>query len=185
LDFFDVKGALEALFDGIGVSGWSLESGLGRPFHPGRSAAILLGSERAGSIGELHPSVASAFDLPGRVAVAEIDVVALGDALGSFTLRAVPRFPPVRRDLAFILDANVPVADVQRAIREAGGNLVSELRLFDVFAGAAVPDGKRSLAFAVDFRVPDRTLTDEEVEEAVAAVVARLATAFGGELRSG
>ena len=185
LDFFDVKGALEALFDGVGVHGWSLEPGLGRPFHPGRSAAILLGSERAGSMGELHPSVASAFDLPGRVAVAEIDVVALGDAVGSLTLRAVPRFPPVRRDLAFILDSNVPAADVERAIREAGRDLVSELRLFDVFAGAPVPEGKRSLAFAVDFRAPDRTLTDEEVEEAVTAVVAQLATAYGGELRSG
>src|SRR5207253_2795285 len=106
VDFFDVKGALEALFDAVGISDWSLEPGLDRPFHPGRSAAVLLGSERAGSMGELHPSVASAFDLPGRVAVAEIDVVALGDAVASFTLRAVPRFPPVRRDLAFILDAS-------------------------------------------------------------------------------
>jgi phenylalanyl-tRNA synthetase beta chain len=91
----------------------------------------------------------------------------------------------VRRDLAFILDASVPAADVERSIREAGGDLVSELRVFDVFAGAPVPEGKRSLAFAVDFRAPDRTLTDEEVEEAVAAVVGRLSTAFGGELRSG
>jgi phenylalanyl-tRNA synthetase beta chain len=180
-----VKGALEALFDAVGISDWSLEPGLDPPFHPGRSAAVLLGSERAGSMGELHPSVASAFDLPGRVAVAEIDVVALGDAVASFTLRAVPRFPPVRRDLAFLLDASVPAAAVERSIREAGGDLVSELRLFDVFAGAPVPEGKRSLAFAVDFRAPDRTLTDEEVEEAVAAVVARLASAFGGELRSG
>jgi phenylalanyl-tRNA synthetase beta chain len=91
----------------------------------------------------------------------------------------------VRRDLAFILDASVPAADVERSIREAGGDLVSELRLFDVFAGAPVPEGKRSLAFAIDFRAADRTLTDEEVEEAVAAVVGRLASAFGGELRSG
>jgi phenylalanyl-tRNA synthetase beta chain len=136
-------------------------------------------------MGEIHPSVASAFDLSGRAAVAEIDVVALGDAVGSLTLKSVPRFPPVHRDLAFFLDASVPAADVERSIREAGGDLVSELRLFDVFAGKPVPEGKRSLAFAIDFRSPDRTLTDEEVEAAVATVVDRLATAFGGELRSG
>ncbi|MFL5768030.1 MAG: phenylalanine--tRNA ligase subunit beta [Actinomycetota bacterium] len=185
VDFFDVKGALDALLGSLGITGWSLEAGLERPFHPGRSATVLFGGERAGSVGELHPSVASRFDLPARVAVAELDVVTLGEAIGSFELRPVPRFPPVRRDLAFILDSGVSADDVERSIREAGGDLVSELRLFDVFVGAPVPEGKRSLAFAVDFRAPDRTLTDEEVAEAVAAVVERIRTGFGGDLRSG
>ena len=184
VDFFDLKGSLEALFGGVGLSDWSVGPGLERPFHPGRSATLLIRSEPAGSMGELHPSVASAFDLPGRVAVAEVDVAAIRDSVGSFMLSDVPRFPPVRRDLAFVLDAGVPASEVQRTIREAGGDLVSELRLFDVFAGAPVPEGKRSLAFAVGFRAPDRTLTDAEVDEAVAAVVERLAASFGAELRS-
>jgi len=185
VDFFDLKGALEALLGGVGLSGWSLEPGLERPFHPGRSATILLGAEPAGSMGEMHPGVAAAFDLPGRAAVAELDVAALGRAVGSFALREVPRFPPVRRDLAFVLDASVPASEVERSIREAAGDLLSELHLFDVFSGTPVPEGKRSLAFAAGFRAPDRTLTDDEVDQAVATVVERLATAFGGELRSG
>jgi phenylalanyl-tRNA synthetase beta chain len=184
-DFFDLKGALEALLGAVGVSEWSLQPSLDRPFHPGRSAAIRFGSERAGSMGELHRSVAAAFDLPGRVAVAELEVSAIGDAVGSFALRDVPRFPPVRRDLAFVLDASVAAADVEAAIRNAGGELLSELRLFDVFAGAPVAEGRRSLAFAVGFRAPDRTLTDAEVDAAVSAVVERLARDFGAELRSG
>ncbi|MFL5737506.1 MAG: phenylalanine--tRNA ligase subunit beta [Actinomycetota bacterium] len=185
LDFFDLKGALEAFLGGIGTSGSSLDGGLDRPFHPGRSATVVVGSARVGSMGELHPRVAAAFDLPGRVAVAELDVAGLAGEAVTFVLRNVPRFPPVRRDLAFVLGANVPAAEVERAIREAGGDLVAELRLFDVFTGAPVAEGKRSLAFAVGFRAPDRTLTDAEVDEAVAAIVARLTSGFGAELRSG
>jgi phenylalanyl-tRNA synthetase beta chain len=100
-------------------------------------------------------------------------------------LRDVPRFPPVRRDLAFVLDATVPAGEVEKAIGEAGGGLVAELRLFDVFSGRHIPEGKRSLAFAVDFRAADRTLTDAEVGETVDAIVRRLASAFGAELRAG
>jgi phenylalanyl-tRNA synthetase beta chain len=185
IDFFDLKGALEALLGGVGASAWSLERGLDRPYHPGRSATVVLGSSRIGSMGELHPRVAAAFDLQGRIAVAELDVAGLGGGAERFTLRDVPRFPPVRRDLAFVLDGGVPAAEVEQAIREGGGDLVAELRLFDVFTGAPVAEGKRSLAFAVGFRAPDRTLTDAEVDEAVGAIVARLAGGFGAELRSG
>src|SRR5207248_568580 len=151
VDFFDAKGALEAVLSQLGVETWSLEPGLDRPYHPGRSARVLVGSATAGTVGELHSSVAVRFDLPGRVAVVELDVATLRDAQGRFLLRDVPRFPPVRRDLAFIVDASVPLAEVERALREAGGEPLAELRLFDVFTGTPVPDGKRSLAFAADF----------------------------------
>jgi phenylalanyl-tRNA synthetase beta chain len=96
----------------------------------------------------------------------------------------VSRFPPVRRDLAFVFDAATPADEVRAALVDAGGDLVGSVVLFDVFQGAPLPEGTRSLAFSVDFRAPDRTLTDEEAEGAVAAIVERLSRDFGARLRS-
>jgi phenylalanyl-tRNA synthetase beta chain len=185
-DFFDVKGALEALLGALGVPGPALTANLQAPFHPGRSATVHVGGTSAGVMGELHPAAATRFDLTGRVGVAELDVDAIRSALPDrFAARDVPRFPPVRRDLAFVVDSGVAAAEIERTLRERGGDLVWESRLFDVFRGAPVPEGKRSLAFAVDFRAADRTLTDVEVDGAIARIVQALAAEFGAELRSG
>jgi phenylalanyl-tRNA synthetase beta chain len=142
--------------------------------------------ERVGVLGELHPKVAARYDLTDRVAVAELEVEALMRAAPP-TVRVddVSRFPPVRRDLAFVVGAGTPAAAVQAALQDAGGDLVGSVVLFDVFEGAPLPAGSRSLAFSIDFRAPDRTLTDEEAESAVAAIVERLSRDFGAVLRSG
>jgi phenylalanyl-tRNA synthetase beta chain len=97
----------------------------------------------------------------------------------------VPRFPPVRRDLAFVVDERIPHASVEAAIREVGGELVATCVLFDVHSGPPLPDGKKSLAYSVDFRDPARTLEREEADEAVARIKARVAEELGGELREG
>jgi phenylalanyl-tRNA synthetase beta chain len=97
----------------------------------------------------------------------------------------VSRFPPVRRDLAFEVEAGTPAAAVQAALEDAGGDLVGSVVLFDVFEGPPLPEGSRSLAFSIDFRATDRTLTDAEAEAAVAAIVERLSRDFGARLRSG
>ena len=116
LDFFDAKGALEALMTALGIEGWSLADPLDRPFHPGRSATVEVAGEPAGAIGELHPRVAGGLDLPTRVAVVELDVGVLAARAGSgATYREIPRFPPVRRDLAFTVDASIPAAAVRSA----------------------------------------------------------------------
>lgn len=183
-DFFDAKGALEALLTDLGVA-WTPGEAVGSPFHPGRSVFVMAGVERIGVVGEIHPKVAEAFDLPGRVVAAELEVEALMRlAQGRLQTEDVPRFPPVRRDLAFTLPADAPAGAVRSALQEAGGDLVGGALLFDVFAGAPLPEGKKSLAFSVDFRAPDRTLTDEEADSAVARIVERVAREFGGELRS-
>lgn len=186
LDFFDAKGALEALLRALSVEDWRLQAPAGTPLHPGRSAEVEIGGERAGVLGELDPRTAGRLDLPARVAVFELDVATLASKAGTgVAYRDIPRFPPVRRDLAFTLDASTPAADVRSALQEAGGELVGSVLLFDVFEGPPLPPGKRSLAFAVDFRAPDRTLTDDEADRAVAAIVERLAREFGAELRAG
>jgi phenylalanyl-tRNA synthetase beta chain len=186
LDFFDAKGAVEALMAGLSVSPWSLGDSVALPFHPARSAVLVVGDEAAGVIGELHPKVVEVLDLPRRTAVAEVILSALERHMApAFSLREVPRFPPVRRDLAFLVNEEVPAGAVEEVLREAGGDLVDAVVLFDVFTGDPLPPGKKNLAFSLDFRAPDRTLTDEEAERAVAAIVDRLRRDFGAEFRAG
>jgi phenylalanyl-tRNA synthetase beta chain len=137
-------------------------------------------------IGELHPRIAQRLDLPPRVAIFELDVASLAlNAPRATTYRDIPRYPPIRRDLAFILDATTPAADVLSALEQAGGELVGSVLLFDAFEGPPLVQGQRSLAFSIDFRAPDRTLTDEEADRAVAAIVERLSRDYGATLRAG
>jgi phenylalanyl-tRNA synthetase beta chain len=181
-DVLDAKGIVEAL---IGDAAWRLEPGGDRPLHPGRSAVVIVGDRAVGVLGELHPAEAARLDLAGRVAIAELDVVGL--AIGSAadpTYRDTPRFPPVRRDLAFVIREDVPAGAVQDELEAAAGELLDRAVLFDVFAGGGLPEGHRSLAFSLEFRAPDRTLTDEEIEPVVRAIVGRVRQAFGGELRA-
>jgi phenylalanyl-tRNA synthetase beta chain len=185
-DFFDGKGALEALLSGLAIDDWRLADAPGRPLHPARSATVEIGGEAAGVIGELHPRIAQRLDLPARVAIFELDVASLArNAPRRTTYRDIPRYPPIRRDLAFILDASTPAADVRSALEQAGGELVGSVHLFDVFEGPPLSEGQRSLAFSIDFRAADRTLTDQEADRAVAAMVERLSRDFGAQLRTG
>jgi phenylalanyl-tRNA synthetase beta chain len=187
IDFFDAKGALESLLDGLGVRGWSLGPPPSRRlFHPGRSASVYLGETLAGEVGELHPRVAAELDLPGRVAIAELDVTVLArNARPWPEFRDIPQLPPVRRDLAFTVDVGVPAGSLRQAIVDSSAGLAETVEVFDVFTGGPIPEGKRSVAFSVDFRAPDRTLTGEEADELVARIVERLRTDFGAEHRSG
>jgi phenylalanyl-tRNA synthetase beta chain len=186
-DVFDAKGAVEALLADLGIEDWSVGDRPGHPMHPGRSATVLVRGETAGSVGELHPRVSAAMDLPDRVAVAELDVAVLArHAADSVQYREIPRFPPVHRDLAFVVDVDVPSATLRSALIQAAADaeLGASVSLFDVFTGPPVPEGRKSLAFSVDFRAPDRTLTDEEVDRAVEAIRDRLARDVGAELRA-
>jgi phenylalanyl-tRNA synthetase beta chain len=184
-DFFDAKGALEALMASFGVAGWRLGAPPGGPFHPARSALVLLGDAVAGLVGELHPRVAERLDLPPRTSALELDTGPLPrHASGKVTVREPLRFPPALRDLAFLVDAGVPAGDLGSAIREAGGDLVEAVVPFDQFSGGPVPEGRKSVAFSVEFRSPERTLTDDEVEDFVRAIRERLEADFGAELRS-
>lgn len=186
LDVYDAKGVLETLLHDLGVNRWGLGEVPPGPFHPGRSAQVLVGGRPVGVMGEIHPRVTQGLDIDGRVAVV---VVGLGSLLAAsergVALREVPRFPPVRRDLAFVLPEDVPAGEVQRSLEDAGAELLGACELFDVFRGGSLPVGTKSLAFAVDFRAPDRTLTDEEAQTAVDRIVERLASDFSATLRAG
>ena len=184
-DVFDAKGAVGSLLDDLGIA-WRTEPLAEPAFHRGRAGAILVADAPLGVFGELHPSVAGAYDLPGRVAVSELDA----ERLAALVVRRrevhdVPRFPPLRRDLAFEVSAEVPAADLAEAIGGTVPELVDGVALFDVFEGPPLPPDRKSLAFAVDFRAPDRTLTDADADAAVAAIVENVRERFGGDLRTG
>ncbi|MGZ5291156.1 MAG: phenylalanine--tRNA ligase subunit beta [Actinomycetota bacterium] len=183
-DAFDPKGVVEELLAELGIV-WTTGPVAGPTWHPGRSATVLVGDEAVGAFGELHPKVAAAYGLSGRVAAAELDVEALR-RLASATVRVrdVPRFPPVRRDLAFTVPAETPAGAVRATLVEAGGALLESCLLFDVHAGPPLPEGTKSLAFSVDFRATDRTLTDAEAAELVAGIAERLERDLGARLRS-
>ena len=185
LDFFDAKGVVDSLMSALGIEGWNVGEPVGPPYHPGRSASVEIDGRTAGVVAELDPRIAARLDLPARVAVVEFDVAALrASARATITYRDVPRFPPVRRDLAFVVDDSTPAGRVETALKEAGGELVDSVVLFDVHPGAPLPEGKKSLAFSVDFRASDRTLTDVEANDVVAAIAERLEREFGAALRS-
>jgi phenylalanyl-tRNA synthetase beta chain len=185
-DFIDVKGVLEHLAAGMGVEAWAIGGPLGRPWHGARSADVQLDGRSIGGLGELHASVAGSFDLSGRVAALEIRMEPLLDAASTLpAFREVSRFPPVHRDVAFLVGEDVAAGDVRAGLIEAAGQLLDGVLLFDVFEGQPLPAGKKSLAFSVDFRAPDRTLTDDEADEIIQSITKRLAKKLGAELRAG
>ena len=155
------------------------------PWHPGRCAALTVAGEVIGHAGELHPGVCRAFGLPARTAAVELDLDALLRlAPDRGAIAPVSSHPVAKEDVALVVDADVPVGAVKAAVAAGAGPLLESLALFDVFTGGHVPPGKKSVAFALRFRAPDRTLTDAETAAARDAGVAAAAAAVGAELRA-
>ncbi|MEA2386589.1 MAG: phenylalanyl-tRNA synthetase beta chain [Thermoleophilaceae bacterium] len=181
-DFFAAKGVLEGLLETLRVP-FTPEPG-DRPFlHPGRAASVLAGDERkVGWIGELHPLVAREWDLPGGSAF-ELDIETVAEiAEGTAGYRPVSTFPAVVQDIAVVVDEQLPAAHVERAVTGAGGELLDRVRLFDVYRGEQVGEGHKSIALRLEFRAPDRTLTDDEIA-AVRDEIERALGEIGGKLR--
>jgi phenylalanyl-tRNA synthetase beta chain len=184
-DFYAAKGMLEALGSALRVSSIELSPGAAPFLHPGRAAAVTVGAEEPiGWLGELHPLVAASWELPGA-SVFEIDLDRLIAAAPAQTdYEDLIGYPPLREDLAVVLPAEVPAANVVSAAREAGGELLRDARVFDVYTGAQVGEGRRSLALALSFRSSERTLSDEDVAPVRERILAALGE-LGGELRRG
>ena len=181
-DFFACKALLEAVLAAAGVDA-EFESDQEPFLHPGRSALVrVAGGDELGWIGEIHPEVLADWDLEAASAF-EIDADTLAElAPGPERFRDLTSFPAVRQDIAVVVSEETPAAAVEAAVREGGGELLDDVRVFDVYHGEQVGEGKRSLALGLEFRAPDRTLTDAEVAELRQAIEARLAE-IGGRLR--
>ena len=184
VDVFDVKGAVESLVEALGRGDVGVEPATAPYLEDGRAATVLVQGAAVGILGELHPDVQRAFDLPGPVYVAEVSLHAL-EALTSRVAqyRTLARYPGVHRDLAVVLPAEVPSGDVTRAIDASRSPWLRRVTLFDVYEGAQVGPGRKSLAYGLLYQADDRTLTDPEVNQAHAAVVERLRAELGVEVR--
>ena len=182
-DFFVLKGVLEALAGQLGAT-ISCESGEQPFLHPGRSAAVNVGGIAAGWIGELHPLVCRAWDIEAAVGF-EVDLAALVAVAtaGEETYEDVTTFPAVYQDLAVVVPIDQPAAELRQAVLTSGGELLHAAEVFDLYTGEQVGEGRKSLALRLEFRAPDRTLTDGEVGEPRTAIEAALEK-IGGSLRA-
>ncbi|MCB1004876.1 MAG: phenylalanine--tRNA ligase subunit beta [Acidimicrobiales bacterium] len=170
-------------FDDCALDAEGLEGDLAG-LHPTRTARVLVGDRPVGVVGEVDPAVVAAHDLGERVALLEVDLdTLLALPHGARRYRSVSRYPSSDIDLAFEVDEAVPAGAVEATLRLAGGDLLAEVRLFDVFRGPSLRDGTRSLAYTLRFQAPDRTLTDAEVGEARSRLIEAVAGAHGATLR--
>ncbi|MBV9124381.1 MAG: phenylalanine--tRNA ligase subunit beta [Planctomycetes bacterium] len=185
LDFFDLKGVLEALATGLHLPEVSYRPVAVSYLHPGRAAEFLIAGKPVGSFGQLHPRTAEGYKLGERVILAgELDLEAILAAVPSrFLYTPVPRFPTALRDIAVIVDESVPAERVVSEIRTAGGTILSGIRLFDVYRGESIPTGMKSLAYALAYQAEDRTLTDKEVDKAHKKIEDRLKHVLKAQIR--
>jgi phenylalanyl-tRNA synthetase beta chain len=169
-DYYAAKGLVEALLGSVGL-GCTVVPG-SQPFlHPGRTASVIGEGAGLGWIGELHPSVAREWDLDGTVAAFELDADLIAElAPGPAPYRDVTSFPAVIQDIAVVVDEGVPAAEIERIVRSGAGELLDRVELFDVYRGEQVGEGRKSLALRLEFRSPERTLTDEDVARARASI---------------
>ncbi len=164
-----------------------IEASQQAPWHPGRCAALYVrvAGERleVGHAGELHPRTVKAFGLPERTAAMEVDLDRIERARTKVVAPEVSAYPVATQDVALVVDEAVAAADVQAALVEGAGGLLESVVLFDVYHGDQIPDGKKSLAFALRLRAPDRTLTAEETAAVRERIVALAAERVGAVLR--
>jgi phenylalanyl-tRNA synthetase beta chain len=179
VDFFDVKGDIEALAAPLPLTTEAAEH---PALHPGRSARVKIAGEPAGWLGELHPRLVRRFELPSAPVVFELDVAVLAQQ-PTPAARPVSKLPIVRRDLAVVIDEAIPAQAVLDALVAVKPPAVDRLSLFDVFRGPAVGHGKKSLAILVLIQDTARTLTDAEIDEAVGVLLRELQSRFKAVLR--
>ncbi|MBI4675235.1 MAG: hypothetical protein HY741_26635 [Chloroflexi bacterium] len=186
MDFYDLKGIVEDLGAGLHVSHFNFAPTTHPMLHPGRAARLRIGEETVGVFGELHPLVREKWELPQQaVLVGEFDlekILARTDA--RFIVKPISRYPAVVQDIALLVDEPVEAARVEALIRQMGSALLTNVRLFDVYRGAPLPQGKKSLAYTLTFQALDHVLSDTDAAKVRDKIVGRLKREVGAELRS-
>ena len=183
--FFTLKGELEAIFAGLRLQKATYHAVRDNPsYHPGRCAAVCVGGVDVGVMGQVHPLVAANYGIDSEIYCAEINFTKLMELqLPDATYTPLPKYLGVSRDLALICDEDVTVAQIEDAITASAGKLLRGVKLFDIYRGTGVPQGKKSMAFSLELRADDRTLTDTDSEGVVTKVLAALKDKLGATLR--
>lgn len=186
VDFFDAKGVVQELLAQLHIGEVQYVPGDAPLFHPGRSAIVRSGDTDLGIVGELHPAVAEAWDLPDmRVALWDFSVDALAQAMPERVRSTqVSPYTPITQDMAFVMPDNVGAAAAAEVIRKAASPYVTNVSLFDIYTGKPIPEGNKSLAFAVTFSDPERPLTEEDVARLRKKIEGRMERELGAKLRT-
>jgi phenylalanyl-tRNA synthetase beta chain len=185
MNFFDMKGILESLLQALHLDQVVYEPATNNSMHPGKCAQIKIGEQIVGLFGELHPKVKENYDfLTPAVLVAELDLETLIALIPArFESISVPVFPPVLEDIAIIIDEEIPSDRVEALIRQTGGKLVTDVRLFDVFRSEQIGQGKKSLAYSMTYQPQDHTMGATESTALRNKIVKRLERDLGARLR--
>ncbi len=185
MDFFEMKGTIEGLLAGLRAENIRFEAVKDNPsYHPGRCAAVWAGEECVGVFGQIHPLAAKNYDVDAELYCAELSMDALRDAQGAPAVyKPLPKFPAVTRDLALVCEEGVTIGQLESCIRAAARALLKEIRLFDVYRGPGVAEGKKSAAFSLVLRADDRSLTAEEADACIAEILKALSEKLQAVLR--
>ncbi|MFU2013882.1 phenylalanine--tRNA ligase subunit beta [Peribacillus butanolivorans] len=184
VDFYVAKGVIEALFDTLGLADQiSYRQAEINDMHPGRTAEVLLNGEVIGFIGQVHPTVQKDLDIK-ETYIFELSLKALAEAeVAPIAYETIPRYPSTTRDIALVVDKATKAGDIQSIIIEAGGKLLKEVGIFDLYEGERMEQGKKSIAYSLKYFDPERTLTDEDITKAHDNVLAAVKEKAGAELR--
>ncbi|MBZ9624947.1 phenylalanine--tRNA ligase subunit beta [Clostridium sp. FP2] len=185
VDYLDLKGVVENVIDSLGLKNISFKRESENPtYHPGKTSNLYIKRELVGVVGEIHPSVSENYEVEQRCYIAELNL----DILYKYAdlnkkYNALPKFPAVTRDIALIVDEEVLVQDIEDIIVKQGGNILESTKLFDVYKGKQIAEGKKSIAYAIIYRRVDKTLTDEEVNKVHEKILRTLEHKLGAQLR--
>ena len=185
-DFYDLKGMVEDLLRALHIDAWRVEPAEHPTYRPGRTARLMVDERQLGILGEVHPLVTEALEMRTEwpVLATELDAEQLLTQMSErHIVEPVPSYPAVHEDLALIVDEGIPAADVEQAIYRAGGYLLKDVQLFDVYEGEQIPAGKKSLAYHLSFQSPSKTLTDAEVRRQRQRILQQLEQKLGARLR--
>lgn len=184
-DFYSLKGVVEQLLDRVGISNYDfVPCKDNATYHPGRCAAVYIGDALLGVLGQIHPSVCANFKIDTEVYAAVLDFELIA---ANFTTdrhyTALPKFPAVTRDIAVTVDKTVPVGDIVKIIKGQKTDILEDCKLFDIYEGAQLGEGKKSVAYSITFRAADRTLTDDDVNPLTDKILKELESKLGAQLR--
>ncbi len=185
MDFYGIKGAVEAVLEGLRIENVRYEAESGNPsYHPGRCAKVYSGQRLLGVLGQIHPAVAANYDVDCPLYAAELPFDALFASMGGAPVyQPLPRFPAVTRDISLVCDAKTSVGALEDCIRRGAKGLLKTVSLFDVYTGPGIPEGKKSAAFSLELRADDRSLTAQEADEDVQGILALLKSELNAVLR--
>lgn len=184
LDFYDLKGVTENLMDEFHIEKYRILSSNNDSMHPGRTAELLINNRRIGCLGEVHPEVLEKYDIPVRVYIAEFNFEEiLRQCNMDIKYKTLPKYPSVERDIAIVVAEEITAGQAEEIIRNKGGKLIEDIKLFDIYRGSQIKEGYKSLAYSIVYRSDEKTLSEEDITKVQNKIVNSLVNQVGAELR--